>query len=173
VRQRTSSCCGRYPGSTGRLNRSHRWNSFATLDTRQSRCRTSAGSRSTPSWRAPIRRPPGLSERCIQRGELGRRRSSDTGPDCWTRSAWQEAGVRARATGTHRRGSEAPGPVWRDVDAIAAAQRELASFNPQLRYQGFGGNSRLLNIAGQVVGSRPIGKPDSARLAAYRGRGDQ
>ena len=59
------------------------------------------------------------------------------------------------------------GGTW---NAIAAAQRELASFNPQLRYQGFGGNSRLLNIAGQVVRiATESGKPDSARLAAYRG----
>jgi hypothetical protein len=55
-------------------------------------------------------------------------------------------------------------------DAIAAAQRELATFNPQLRYQGFGGNSTLLNIAGQLVRiASESGKPDSARLAAYRG----
>ncbi|HEV7596184.1 MAG TPA: S46 family peptidase, partial [Gemmatimonadaceae bacterium] len=55
-------------------------------------------------------------------------------------------------------------------DAITAAQRELATFNPQLRYQGFGGNSTLLNMAGQVVRiASESGKPDSARLAAYRG----
>jgi hypothetical protein len=55
-------------------------------------------------------------------------------------------------------------------DAITAAQRELATFNPQLRYQGFGGNSALLNMAGQVVRiASESGKPDSARLAAYRG----
>jgi hypothetical protein len=55
-------------------------------------------------------------------------------------------------------------------DAITAAQRELATFNPQLRYQGFGGNSTLLNIAGQLVRiASESGKPDSARLAAYRG----
>ena len=55
-------------------------------------------------------------------------------------------------------------------DAITAAQRELATFNPQLRYQGFAGNSTLLNMAGQVVRiASESGKPDSARLAAYRG----
>ena len=59
------------------------------------------------------------------------------------------------------------GSTW---DAIAAAQRELATFNPQLRYQGFGGNSRLLNIAGQLVRiASESGKPDSVRLPAYRG----
>jgi peptidase S46-like protein len=62
-------------------------------------------------------------------------------------------------------------------DAIAAAQRDLASFSPQLRYQAFGGspvlgNSTLLAMAGQLVriGSES-GKLDSARLAAYRGTG--
>jgi hypothetical protein len=54
-------------------------------------------------------------------------------------------------------------------DAIAAAQRELSTFNPQLRYQGFG-NSTLLNMAGQLVRiASESGKPDSARLPAYRG----
>ena len=41
-------------------------------------------------------------------------------------------------------------------DAIANAQRELATFAPQARYHGFGpvlpiGGSRLLNLAGQIV----------------------
>ena len=55
-------------------------------------------------------------------------------------------------------------------DAISAAQRELATFSPQLRYQSFGGGSRLLAIAGQVVRiAAESGKPDSARLAQYRG----
>ena len=59
------------------------------------------------------------------------------------------------------------GGAW---DAITAAQRELATFNPQLRYQSFGGNSKLLTIAGQLVRiASESGKPDSARLAAYRG----
>ncbi|MDP9206542.1 MAG: S46 family peptidase, partial [Gemmatimonadota bacterium] len=59
------------------------------------------------------------------------------------------------------------GGTW---DAIAAAQRELATFSPQLRYQSFGGGSRLLGLAGQVVRvATESGKPDSARLAAYRG----
>ncbi len=61
------------------------------------------------------------------------------------------------------------GAAW---DAIAAAQRELATFNPQLRYQGFGGNSRLLTQASQTVRvAVESAKPDSARLAAYRGPG--
>jgi hypothetical protein len=55
-------------------------------------------------------------------------------------------------------------------DAITAAQRELGTFAPQLRYQSYGGNSTLLNMAGQVVRiASESGKPDSARLAAYRG----
>ncbi len=61
------------------------------------------------------------------------------------------------------------GGTW---DAITAAQRELATFNPQLRYQGFGGNSRLLTMAAQLVRiASESGKPDSARLAPYRGAG--
>jgi len=55
-------------------------------------------------------------------------------------------------------------------DAITAAQRELTTFNPQLRYQGYGGNSTLLNMAGQIVRiASESGKPDADRLAAYRG----
>jgi hypothetical protein len=61
------------------------------------------------------------------------------------------------------------GGTW---DAIAAAQRELATFNPQLRYQGFGGGSTLLGMSGQLVRiASESGKPDSARLAPYRGAG--
>ena len=59
------------------------------------------------------------------------------------------------------------GGTW---NAIAAAQRELATFAPQLRYRSFGGNSTLLTMAGQLVRiASESGKPDSARLAAYRG----
>jgi len=61
------------------------------------------------------------------------------------------------------------GGTW---DAIAAGQRELATFNPQLRYQGFGGNSTLLGMSGQLVRiALESGKPDSTRLAPYRGQG--
>jgi hypothetical protein len=62
-------------------------------------------------------------------------------------------------------------------DAVAAAQRELATFDPQIRYQTFGGNpilgnSTLLGMAGQIVRvASESGKPDSARLAPYRGAG--
>ncbi len=59
------------------------------------------------------------------------------------------------------------GGTW---DAISAAQRELATFAPQLRYRSYGGNSTLLTMAGQVVRiASESGKPDSARFAAYRG----
>ena len=61
------------------------------------------------------------------------------------------------------------GGTW---DAIAAAQRELATFSPQLRYTGFGGGSTLLPFAAQIVRiASESGKPDSARLAPYRGQG--
>ena len=57
-------------------------------------------------------------------------------------------------------------------DAIAAAQRELATFNPQLRYTGFGGGSTLLTMAAQLVRiASESGKPEAERLAPYRGQG--
>jgi hypothetical protein len=64
------------------------------------------------------------------------------------------------------------GASW---DAIAAAQRELTSFNPQLRYYGFGpfvnaAGSQLMTMAAQIVRvASEAGKPDAQRLAAYRG----
>ncbi|HJP59580.1 MAG TPA: S46 family peptidase [Gemmatimonadaceae bacterium] len=61
------------------------------------------------------------------------------------------------------------GGAW---DAIAKAQAELASFSPQLRYYGFGGNSQLLQLAaGLVRVATEAAKPDSARLTQYRGPG--
>ena len=61
------------------------------------------------------------------------------------------------------------GGTW---DAIAAAQRELATFNPQLRYYGFGGGSNLLQLAaGLVRVASESGKPDAERLVQYRGAG--
>ena len=58
------------------------------------------------------------------------------------------------------------GSSW---DAVAAAQHELAMFNPQFRYYGFG-PSALLAMAGQTVRvATEAAKPDAARLAAYRG----
>ncbi|MGI9075697.1 MAG: S46 family peptidase [Gemmatimonadaceae bacterium] len=58
------------------------------------------------------------------------------------------------------------GGAW---DAIAAAQRELASINKQVRYYGFGG-SQLLNLAGGIVRLPSQGAlPDSMRLPQYRG----
>ena len=57
-------------------------------------------------------------------------------------------------------------------DAIAAAQRELATFNPPLRYTGFGGGSTLLTMAAQLVRiASESGKPEAERLAPYRGQG--
>jgi len=54
-------------------------------------------------------------------------------------------------------------------DAIAAAQRQLATFNPQLRLEGFGGNSTLLTMAAQIVRiPTESSKPDAQRLPAYR-----
>lgn len=71
------------------------------------------------------------------------------------------------------------GPSW---DAIVAAQRELATFNFQQRYQGFvdganpltlpTGASRLLTLASRTVRlALEQAKPDDARLSAYRGAG--
>ena len=61
------------------------------------------------------------------------------------------------------------GGAW---DAIGAAQRELATFSPQLRYHGFGGGSRLLTLASQTVRlATETSKPDAERIAAYRGAG--
>ena len=57
-------------------------------------------------------------------------------------------------------------------DAIANAQRELATFSPLLRYYGFGGGSQLLQLAaGTVRVAEFANAPDSARLPQYRGPG--
>ena len=59
------------------------------------------------------------------------------------------------------------GATW---DAIGTAQRELATFNPQLRYHSFSGGSTLLTMAAQLVRIPAEGvKPSADRLAAYRG----
>ena len=61
------------------------------------------------------------------------------------------------------------GGTW---DAISRAEGELATFNPQLRFYGFGGGSTLLPFADQIVRiPSESGKPDSTRLAPYRGQG--
>lgn len=60
-------------------------------------------------------------------------------------------------------------------DAVAAAQRELASFDAQRRNRSYGlgvngGGSRLLNFSGQLVRiAKESALPDDQRLAAYRG----
>lgn len=67
-------------------------------------------------------------------------------------------------------------------DAIAAAQRELATFNFQQRYQAFvdganpltlpTGGSKLLTLAARTVRlALEQAKPEDARLTAYRGTG--
>jgi hypothetical protein len=57
-------------------------------------------------------------------------------------------------------------------DAIANAQRELATFSPQLRYYGFGGGSNLMQLAAGIVRVAAFANaPDSARLPQYRGPG--
>ncbi|MDP9176337.1 MAG: S46 family peptidase [Gemmatimonadota bacterium] len=64
------------------------------------------------------------------------------------------------------------GSAW---DAVSAAQRELAGFNPQFRFYGFGPNvnlagSTLLSMAAQIVRvASESAKPDAQRLALYRG----
>ncbi len=79
-----------------------------------------------------------------------------------------ERELRARVAANPRLQAQYGG-AW---DAIARAQAELATFNPQLRYYGFGGNSQLLQLAaGLVRVATEAGKPDSARLMQYRGAG--
>jgi hypothetical protein len=62
-------------------------------------------------------------------------------------------------------------------DAIANAQRELATFDAQRRNRGYGlnvnaGGSRLLNMAGQIVRlPKETAAADADRLAAFRGNG--
>lgn len=64
------------------------------------------------------------------------------------------------------------GSAW---DRISAAQRELASFNPLLRYYGFGpsanlAGSTLMTMAAQIVRvASESSKPDAERLTMYRG----
>lgn len=59
------------------------------------------------------------------------------------------------------------GGTW---DAISGAERELATFYPQLRYYGFGGGSQLLQLAaGTLRVATESAKPDSTRLPQYRG----
>jgi hypothetical protein len=77
-----------------------------------------------------------------------------------------ESELRARVAADPKLRAEYAG-TW---DAITAAQRELATFNPQLRYQGFGGGSTLLGMSGQLVRiPAESAKPESDRLAPYRG----
>ena len=60
------------------------------------------------------------------------------------------------------------GGAW---DAIAAAQRELATFDKAWRYRSFAG-SQLLSMAGHLVRiPAESALPDSARLPEYRGEG--
>ena len=62
-------------------------------------------------------------------------------------------------------------------DAVATAQRELASFDAQRRYHSFGpsvnaGGSRLLTLSGQLARiAKESALADAERLAAYRGNG--
>ena len=77
-----------------------------------------------------------------------------------------ESELRARVAADPKLRAEYGG-TW---DAITAAQRELATFNPQLRYQGFGGGSTLLGMSGQLVRiPAESAKPESDRLPPYRG----
>jgi hypothetical protein len=60
------------------------------------------------------------------------------------------------------------GSAW---DEIARAEKQLASFAPQLQWQSFGGGSSLLNFAGGIVRlPMQTALPDSARLPQYRGQ---
>ena len=78
-----------------------------------------------------------------------------------------EQEFRARITKDPRLRAQYAG-AW---DAIAAAQRELASFDKAARYRSFAG-SQLLTMAGQIVRiPAQSALPDSARLPEYRGDG--
>ncbi|HEX7020024.1 MAG TPA: S46 family peptidase [Gemmatimonadaceae bacterium] len=59
-------------------------------------------------------------------------------------------------------------------DAIARAEKEMATLAPQMQWQGFGGGSTLLNWAGGIV-RVPVQTTlaDSLRLAQYRGPGTE
>jgi len=61
------------------------------------------------------------------------------------------------------------GGTW---DAVAAAQSQLATFNPTLRYHGFASGSQLLTMAAQIVRiASETTKPNAQRLTPYRGQG--
>jgi hypothetical protein len=80
---------------------------------------------------------------------------------------------RARIAGDPKMNAEYSGIY----DAIAKAQRELASFDAERRYRSFGisqnaGGSRLLTMGGQLVRiMKESALPDAQRLAAFRGEG--
>jgi hypothetical protein len=77
-----------------------------------------------------------------------------------------ERDLQARIAGDPKLSAQYAG-TW---DAITAAQRELATFAPQLRFQGYGTTSTLLGMSGQLVRiASEAGKPDSERLPLYRG----
>ena len=80
---------------------------------------------------------------------------------------------RARIAGDPKMAAEYSGIY----DAIESAQRELATFDAERRYRGFGlsqnlGGSRLLTLSGQLVRiAKESAQPDAQRLAAFRGNG--
>jgi hypothetical protein len=94
-------------------------------------------------------------------------RSGLLDPDLMARKRAFEREFRARIAKDAK--LRAPyGGAW---DAIAAAQRELATFDKASRYRSFAG-SQLLSMAGQLVRiPAQSALPDSARLPEYRGEG--
>ncbi|HEY0994815.1 MAG TPA: S46 family peptidase, partial [Gemmatimonadaceae bacterium] len=61
------------------------------------------------------------------------------------------------------------GQTWA---AVEAAQKQLATFAPELRAHSFGGGSQLLNVAGGIVRLPSQGAmADAMRLPQYRGAG--
>jgi hypothetical protein len=92
-------------------------------------------------------------------------RSGLIDPDLMAKKRAFERELRARIAKDPKLRAQYAG-AW---DAIAAAQREIASLDRALRYRSFAG-SQLLSMAGQLVRiPAQSALPDSVRLPEYRG----
>jgi len=172
VRQRTSSCSWsvirvRPDGSI----RSHRWNSFATLEYPASLAAYSAGSRSTPSGAHRYVGRPALSERCIQRGELAEGGHRIPGRTAGTRSAWPRSG---RSSASYRHASprirssrpSAIGQMGRSGPELALRGTQLRGDREPLE-RGVDRNV-LRELRGHVIDRRARDTPPDERSRASR-----